>query len=158
MYEVIDNLHLFTSLLSLPPPHSFDIQGTEDTSLSTSTIEYYQQEMATLKKANDYHYDITLSPPHPSPPPPPSQLLADERKKNETVTYTYQHTCAKLDNKEKELLELRSKYDEMMSILERERTESEQKERRISQLEKSQKVQYKCTVCVYMYIQLVHDV
>ena len=114
--------------------------------------------MATLKKASDYHYDNHFTP-SSSFPSPPSQLLADERKKNETVTYTYQHTCAKLDNKEKELLELRSKYDEMMSILERERTESEQKERRISQLEKSQKVQYKCTVwlCVYMYIQLVHD-
>lgn len=72
---MIDNLHLFTSLLSLP--HSFDIQGTEDTSLSISTIEYYQQEMATLKKANDYRYEITLS----LPPPPP--IVTSRREEEE---------------------------------------------------------------------------
>ena len=144
MYSTcIDNLHLFTSLFLLLIALIFKV---------LKILHCQHQQLNTISKKWPHSRRqvtitmiITLPPPPPSPPPP-SQLLADERKKNETVTYTYQHTCAKLDNKEKELLELRSKYDEMMSILERERTESEQKERRISQLEKSQKVQYKCTV------------
>lgn len=102
-------------------------------SVSSATIDYYQQEMASLKKVwytFDYYsllliinYYCSLF----------FQFLSDEKKKNETLMHTYHHTCNKLESVEKELNELKIKFD-------KEKIEGEQKEKRIIQLEKSQRV------------------
>lgn len=132
---------------------SSDIQGIDDSSISTATIDYYHQEIDRLKKVRVYRCLITLihlSLSHTHKHTSISiQLLAEERKNSETAENKHRQVCAKLEAKETEMAKIQHQLDGMRQVYELEKVEKEQKEKRLQQLEKSQKVQNTFNVSTY---------